>query len=84
MLEKCLAEYNRFYPKVNKLVRAQVKKQNEIENIQKEKKLTLDSPSLADDLDELENIKKKKNDLLLNKITPNIDKIEKYNLTSGS
>ena len=81
-LKKSLEEYNRFYPKVNKLVRAQVKKQNEIENIQKEKGLTLDSPSLADDLDELENIKKKKDDLLLNKITPNIDKIEKYNLTT--
>ncbi len=81
-LKKSLAEYNRFYPKVNKLVRAQVKKQNEIENIQKEKGLTLDSPSLADDLDELENIKKKKDDLLLNKITPNMDKIEKYNLTT--
>ena len=44
--------------------------------------MTLDSPSLADDLDELENIKKKKDDLLLEKITPNIDKIEKYNLTT--
>ena len=81
-LKKSLEEYNRFYPKVNKLVRAQAKKQNEIENIQKEKGLTLDSPSLADDLDELENIKKKKDNLLDKKITPNIDKIEKYSLTT--
>tara|TARA_R100000700_G_C3174165_1_gene148790 strand:+ start:326 stop:2575 length:2250 start_codon:yes stop_codon:yes gene_type:complete len=80
--KKSLHEYNRFYPEVNKLVRAQVKKQNEIENIQKEKGLTLDSPSLADDLDELENIKKKKDDLLFEKITPNMTNIEKYNLTT--
>ena len=81
-LKKSLYEYNEFYPEVNKLIRAQVKKQDEITKLQTEKKLTLDSPSLADDLDELENIKKKKDDLLLNKITPNIDKIEKYNLTT--
>lgn len=81
-LKKSLYEYNRFYPKVNKLVRAQVKKQDEITKLQTEKGLTLDSPSLADDLDELENIKKKKDDLLDEKITPNIDKIEKYNLTT--
>jgi len=81
-LKKSLEEYNRFYPEVNKLVREQVKKQNEITKLQTEKGLTLDSPSLADDLDELENIKKKKDNLLDKKITPNIDKIEKYSLTT--
>ena len=80
-LKKSLEEYNRFYPKVNRLVKAQVKKQDEITKLQTEKGLTLDSPSLADDLAELENITKKKDDLLFNKITPNIHNIEEYNLS---
>lgn len=80
-LKKGMYEYNEFYPEVNKLVRAQVKKQDEIKKLQTEKGLTLDSPSLADDLAELENITKKKDDLLFNKITPNLTYIEKYNLS---
>jgi hypothetical protein len=76
-LKKELAEYNKDVPRINKLSQDEVKLQNEI----KSSGLSLDSPSLTNDLAKLEEIRAERQVLVGRSVIKNMDNFQDFTLS---
>ena len=81
VLKKSMDAYNEAIPTINKLSVDEFNLQKKIENLQKETGLTADSPSIADELVKLDQIKKTKGDLITSKVAANVDEFTGFTLS---
>jgi len=80
-LRKELSNYNKNVPIINKLSLDEVKLQDKIKKIQKETKLTADSPSIADDLAKLDSIQDMRTGLMSKSVLNNMDSFKGFTLS---
>ena len=80
-LRKELSNYNKNVPIINKLSLDEVKLQDKIKKIQKETKLTKDSPSIANDLAKLDSIQDMRTGLMSKSVLNNMDSFKGFTLS---